>query len=150
MRSRRILAAAVAGLLALGSIPALAQQAAQVATGVISGRATDEAKQPYSDYAVQLRDAATGRVVSAQPLNAQGQFAFSSVELSRRYLVELMNTRENKLVCTEGPYFLSSPTMVSKTDVNVDCGKAPAALWLLVAGAGTAGAIAIVTRSVSQ
>jgi len=139
--------------MALGTVPAMAQQAAQTTpagNGVIAGRATDEAKQPYSDYAVQLRDAATGRVVTAQPLNAQGQFGFSGLELSRRYLVELFNTRENKLVCTEGPYYLSSPTMVSKNDVNVDCGKAPAALWLLVAGAGTAGAIAIVTRSVSQ
>jgi hypothetical protein len=136
----------LAALLAVGVSPAMAQQTA----GIISGKATDEAKQPYSDYAVQLRDAATGQVVGTQPLNPQGQFSFSGVEMARRYLVELFNTKQNKVVCTEGPYVLSAATLPSKTDVNIDCGRAPAALWLLAAGAGAAAAIAVATRSVSQ
>jgi hypothetical protein len=136
----------LAAAIAVGVSPAMAQQSA----GIISGKATDEAKQPYSDYAVQLRDAASGAVVGTQPLNAQGQFSFSGVELSRRFLVELLNTRENRVVCTEGPYMLSTPAMPSKTDVNIDCGGPPAALWLLAAGAGAAAAIAVATRSVSQ
>jgi hypothetical protein len=38
----------------------------------------------------------------------------------------------------------------NRTDVNIDCGKAPAALWLLAAGAGTAAAIALATNSTSN
>ena len=59
------------------------------------------------------------------------------------------NIKQNKVVCTEGPYVLAtgSPT---KADVNIDCGKAPAALWLLAAGAGTAAAIALATNSTSN
>ena len=135
----------LAATIAVGISPAMAQQGA----GIISGKATDEAKQPYSDYAVQLRDAASGAVVGTQPLNAQGQFSFSGAEMTRRYLVELFNTRENRVVCTEGPFVLSTG-MPNKTDVNVDCGRSPAALWLLAAGAGAAAAIAVATRSVSQ
>jgi hypothetical protein len=145
MATRKILAAMLAGVMALGVSPTLAQQA----NGVISGRADDEANQPYADYSVQLRDAATGQVVSTVPLNAQGQFAFEGVGLTRRLLVELFNTRQNEVVCTEGPFVLSTG-VTSKTDVNIDCGKTPAALWLLAAGAGTAAAIGLATRSASQ
>src|SRR5262245_52661953 len=85
MATRRILAAGLAGLRAFGMSPALAQQA----NGVLAGKATDEAKQPYSDYAVQLRDAVSGQVVTMSPLTQQGQFSFKSVPLSRKFLVEL-------------------------------------------------------------
>jgi hypothetical protein len=34
--------------------------------------------------------------------------------------------------------------------VNIDCGKVPAAVWLLAAGAGTAAAIALATNSTSN
>ena len=37
-----------------------------------------------------------------------------------------------------------------KTDVTIECGKAPAILWLLVAGAGTASAVALSTASASR
>jgi hypothetical protein len=122
---------------------------AQQAAGIISGKATGEAKPPYSDYAVQLRDAATGAVVGTQPLGAQGQFSFSGAEISRRYLVELFNTSQSRIVCTEGPVVLTA-SKPFKTDVNIDCGKSPTAYWLLAAGAGAAAAIAVATRSVSQ
>lgn len=147
MTIRRILAASLAAMLTLGVSPVMAQQA----SGIISGKATDEAKQPYSDYNVQLRDAKSGQVVgTALTLNPQGQFSFSNVEISRSLLVELVSKKQNnKVICTEGPYTLTAQA-ASKTDVNIDCGKAPAALWLLAAGAGTAAALAIATRSASQ
>ena len=147
MAIRRIMAASLAAMLVLGVSPVMAQQA----SGIISGKATDEAKQPYSNYTVQLRDASTGQTVGpAVPLNPQGQFSFSNVEISRKLLVELISTRQNnKVICTEGPFALTAQA-ASKTDVNIDCGKAPAALWLLAAGAGTAAALAIATRSASQ
>ena len=143
MATRRILAAGLAGLMAFGMSPALAQQA----NGVLAGRATDEAKQPYSDYAVQLRDAATGQVISMSPLSQQGQFSFRTVPLSRKFLIEL--AKDNKVVCTEGPYGLEAATP-SKTDVNIECAKAPAALWLLTAAAGTVAAVAVTRRSTSD
>jgi hypothetical protein len=145
MTTRRMLAAALAVTLVVGATPLLAQQA----SGVLAGKATNEAKKPYTDYTVQLRDAATGQVVGTVPLDAQGQFTFNSLEQARRYLVELFSKRTSTVVCTEGPFVLS-PSMMSKTDVKIDCGKPPAALWLLAAGAGTAAAIAIATRSASQ
>ena len=143
MATQRILAATLAGLMAFGMSPVFAQQAA----GVLAGRATDEAKKPYRDYAVQLRDAVTGQVINMAPLTEQGQFAFKTVPFSRRFLLEL--TKENKVVCTEGPYGLEA-TSPTKTDVNIECARAPAALWLLTAAAGTVAAVAVTTHSTSE
>jgi hypothetical protein len=134
MTSRRFHAIALATILAAGTLPVLAQQA-----GTLSGKATDEAKQPYSDYTVQVRNAATGQIARTEPLNAQGLFAFTNLEMNQRYLVELFNVPEAKVVCTEGPYNLQTPSMPGKTDVNIDCGKK--ALWLLLA----APAIGVIT-----
>ena len=122
---------------------------AQQTNGIISGTADDEAKQPYADYSVQLRDAATGQIINTAQLNDQGRFSFENVGLSRRMLVELVNVKEKDIVCTEGPFVLT-PQGVSRTDVNIDCGKVPAAFWILAAGAGTAAAIALADQSPSQ
>lgn len=145
MRIQRIVASALAFVMAIGAAPALAQQTA----GTIAGKAVDEAKQPYSDFAVQLRDVVSGQVVNTLPLNVQGQFSFTGVGLSKTYLVELVRVKEKKIVCTEGPYSLTS-AVTSKTDVNISCGKVPAAIWLLAAGAGAAAAVAVATRSASR
>jgi hypothetical protein len=145
MATRKTLAIALAAVMAFSVSPLFAQQT----NGVISGSADDEAKQPYSDYSVQLRDAATGQIVNTVQLNGQGQFSFENVGLGRRLLVELLNVKDKNTVCTEGPYVLA-PGQPSKTNVNIDCGKAPAAFWLLAAGAGTAAAIALAEQSPSQ
>jgi hypothetical protein len=147
MITRRVLAIVLMFFMAVGAAPmTMAQQAA----GVLGGKATDEARQPYTDFSVQLRNPVTGQVVATQPLTDKGLFNFNNVELNQRMLVELVNQKQNKVVCTEGPFTLSAPALTNKTDVNIDCGKPPAALWLLVAGAGAAGAIALGTRSASQ
>jgi hypothetical protein len=127
----------------------MAVVAAQQAPGALAGKATDEAKQPYTDYAVQIRDVTTGQVVQTRPLSAQGQFSFNALPLTKPYLVELFHQKERRVVCTEGPFTLTS-TAPSKTDVSISCGKTPAALWLLLAGAGAAAAVAVATRSVSR
>ena len=145
MKTRRSVAMMLAMAMTVGMTPAFAQQS----TGVISGTADDEARKPYADYSVQLRDPATGQIAQTTPLTAQGQFAFSNVEAGRRLLVELYNTRENRVVCTEGPYALPANGN-SRTNVNIDCGKVPAAQWLLLAGAGAAAAVAVTTQSSSQ
>jgi hypothetical protein len=143
MTTQRIVAAVLAVIMALGTAPALAQQT----TGTVGGKATDEAKKPYSDYVVQLRDVASGQVANTKPLDLEGKFSFASVGVPQTYLVELVKVKDKKIVCTEGPYALTV-AVPNKLDVNISCGKAPAALWLLLAGAATT--VAIVTRSTSK
>jgi hypothetical protein len=145
---RRAFAAGLALSLAVGGAhPLLAQQ--RSTAGAISGKATDEARKPYTDYTVQLRDADTGQIVTTVPLDAKGLYSFSNLELSRKFLVELYSVKDKEIICTEGPYPLA-PSVSVRTDVNIDCGAAPAALWLLAAGAGTVAAVAVATESGSQ
>jgi len=145
MAPQRFLAAGLAALLIAGGSPALAQQA----NGTIAGKATDEARKPYSDYSIQLRDAASGQLAGTVSLTTQGTFTFNELPLSKRLLVELYSLKDSKVVCTEGPYVLA-PGNPNKTNVNIDCGKKPASLWLLAAGAGTAAAVALTTNSASN
>jgi hypothetical protein len=140
------IALTLAMALTAGSVPVIVKAAPQAdGNGVIGGKADDEAKKPYTDYKVQLRDVATSQIVSTVALDPQARFTFSNVPMTKRFLVELYNTPKNKIVCTEGPYGLSS-TLMKKTDVNVNCGGNPAAWWLLSAG-GAAAAIALGVRS---
>lgn len=143
MTLQRILAVALAISLSVG--PVFARQA----PGTLGGKATDEARQPYSDYAVQVRDVATGQVVQTKQLSDQGLFSFAGIPLSKPYLIELFHQKERRVICTEGPFTLN-PATPAKTDVSISCGKVPAALWLLLAGAGAAAAVAVATRSVSR
>ena len=142
--TRRLLAGWLAISLSLS--PVLAQDA----LGTIAGKAVDEARRPYSNYSVQLRDVANGQVVQTVPLTTDGLFDFQKLALAKRYLVELVDVRDRKVVCSEGPYLLSSPGGVVKNDVNIDCGITPAALWLILAGAGTATAIGVTRASPAQ
>ena len=146
MAIRRAIAAVLTVLLTAGLTPALAQQ---VTTGAISGKATDEARKPYTDYTVQLRDAQSGQIVTTVPLDVKGLFSFSNLELQKRFLVELYSVKDKKIICTEGPYPLA-PSAAVRNNVNIDCGATPAALWLLAAGAGTVAAVAVATQSASQ
>ena len=141
---RKVIAFNLAAVLALGASPILLAQ-----QGVISGRANDEAKKPYSDYTVQLMDLQTNQIAANAPIDAQGRFAFNDVNLDKRYLVQLYNAKDSKVVCTEGPYALTG-TNTSKTDVNIDCGKRPTALWLLAAAAGVAATVAVTEQSTSR
>jgi hypothetical protein len=145
MAIQRMLAIALAAVITAGATPSWAQQT----NGIISGTADDEAKKPYSDFAVQLRDVATGQVVNSVALNALGQFSFENVGVSQQLLVELVNVKSKNTVCTEGPFALT-PTALSKTNVKIDCGRVPTAAWILAAGAGTAAAIALAGESPSQ
>lgn len=149
MITQRVMALTLAASMVAGLSPAFAQQGA----GTIAGKATDEAKPPYSRYSIQLRDAASGQVTSTTPLNPQGMFSIANVEMARRYLVELVQTNpgnnQARVLCTEGPFTLSAANP-SKTDVVIECGKKETAQWLLAAGAGTAAAIALATRSASR
>lgn len=142
MGIQRLVAAAVALTLLVGAGPAGGQSLA----GAVAGKASDEAKKPYADYVVQLRDVTSGAVVNTQRLSPQGQFAFENVAVPRTYLVELVQERQKKIVCTEGPYTLSLAAS-RRLDVNISCGRVPAAAWLLM---GAVAAVALTTRSASQ
>jgi hypothetical protein len=141
---RRLTSALLTVILAAGVAPVVfAQQ------GVISGRATSEARKPYANYTVQLVDVSNRQVTGTVPLDPQGQFAFSGIQVDKQYLVQLFSLRENKIVCTEGPYPLIAPDQLSKTDVNIKCGKpvAPIILGAVAAAAATAG---VALQSASQ
>jgi hypothetical protein len=145
MSMKRSIALTLVAALTVGTLPAVVGAAAQSqGNGVISGKANDEVKKP-SDFAVQLRDVGTGQVVATSTLDSQVRFSFKDLGLSQRYLVELVRVSNNKIVCTEGPYALTT-TNIAKTDVNINCGANPAAWWLLGAG-GAATAIAFGVRS---
>ena len=97
-----------------------------------------------------MRNATTGTPVLAVPLDRYGRFSFPGLELNQRYLVELYQTKPTTLVCTEGPFRLVPDKLTSKTDVTIECGRAPAILWLILAGAGTVSAVATSTASASR
>jgi hypothetical protein len=141
---RRLFSATVAAILAAGAAPVVfAQQ------GMISGRATSEARKPFTNYTVQLVDVSNKQVSGSAPLDTKGLFVFTNVQVDKQYLVQLFSLRENKIVCTEGPYPLIAPDQVSKTNVNIKCGK-PAAAWLLTAVAAASATAAITLQSSSQ
>jgi len=116
--------------------------------GQILGTAKDEAKKPYEDYQVRAR--IVGEAVVATTTNLDQNAGFSLGALGPgRYIVELYNLRERKVVCTEGPFELSATTPM-RPDVKIDCGRVPVA-WLLLAAAGAAGITAgIVTRDTAS
>lgn len=151
MAIQKTCSAVLAFVLTVGMSPLAAQQPPQpaAATGSIAGRATDEARRPYTNYVVQLRDAETGQIVSTVPLDTQGRYQFASVPLQRHFLVELYNVRDREMICTEGPQTLTQD-VAQRNDLNVDCGATPAALWLLTAAAGAVAATGIVTQSASE
>lgn len=139
MKKHRIVALAMAVAVAASATPT-AVFAQQQSTS-LAGTAKDEAKKPYTDYSVRARDVQAGSIAATIALDGQGNFSMTGLS-TQRYLVELVN-KEGKVVCTEGPFNLAQTPI--KSDVVVDCGKVPAAWWLVGAAAAagiTAGVVA--------
>lgn len=114
-------------------------------TMTIHGTAVDEAVKPYTAYTVQLRNIQTGQVEQITPLTTTGEFGFLNLA-NTAYTVELLNS-EKKVVCTEGP------VRTSTTNMHIDCGKIPAAWWLVAAAGAasiTAGVVATNDASPSR
>jgi len=146
MKPGRFVAIALAFALAGTTVPMalLAQQSTSLA-----GTAKDEAKRPYTDFTIRARDVRAGDIAATMPLDAQGNFSLAGLS-TENYLVELLN-KDGKVVCTEGPFDLSKQAI--KSDVIVDCGKVPAAWWLVGAAAAagiTAGVVAAGPASASR
>ena len=146
MKNNRFVAVALALTLASTAVPStlFAQQSTSLA-----GTAKDEAKKPYTDYTVRARDVKAGTIAGTIPLDAQANFSLTGLS-TQNYLVELLN-KDGKVVCTEGPFDLSKQAI--KSDVVIDCGKVPAAWWLVAAAAAagiTAGIVAAGPASPSR
>jgi hypothetical protein len=146
MNSRHVLAMTLAAAIAFLPTIALAQQATGTLSGVAAAKFT-----PTSDYTVVLRNAATGQIVATTTLGASGTWTFDKVALNQQYLVELVSKTSSAQVCTKGPYSLAKDQITIRNDVKFECGKSPAILWLLAAGAGTAATVAgVATASPSR
>jgi hypothetical protein len=145
MKNRRVIATMLALTLAGSAMPTLfAQQGTTLA-----GTAKDEAKKPFTDYTVRARDVQAGSIAATIPLDPQGNFSLTGLS-TQKYLVELLN-KNGKVVCTEGPFDMAQRAV--KDDVVVDCGKVPAAWWLVGAAAAagiTAGVVAAGDASPSR
>ena len=147
---RSVKQSVAASLCALMAVGVPLTSASPEMTGVLNGRARAGAKR-LSDYAVQLRDAQTGRVLTIVSIDEEGLFVAKDVPVSKPYLLELIRTTatDHPVLCTAGPYTVAPDPKV-KTNARLDCGRAPAAFWVLAAAAGTAGFTSFVTRSASQ
>ena len=101
----RFAAASLCVLLALG-VPSMT--AAGDVLGVLNGRVKADSKR-LTDYAVQLRDAQTGKVLKTVAVDPQGLFAAKDVPVGKPYLLELIraSAKNAPLVCTAGPYQVS-------------------------------------------
>lgn len=143
--TKRALVVVLTSLLVAGMSPA-SSLAQQPVTGSVTGRATD-ARRPFTDYVIQLRNADTGLVVGTTPLDIDGRFAFPTVGLNQKYLIELYHVKANHIVCTEGPFGLTGQGATSRLEVNIDCGVSPALLWIILAGVGSATAVAVASGS---
>jgi len=145
-------------VVAIAAAFALASGAAETAllaagqqTATIAGTAKDEAKGNISEYTVRARDVTTGMIAGNVPLTSDALFTLPDLS-SSRYLIELVRHQGNqdRVVCTEGPFDLT--TQMLKNDVVIDCGKVPAAWWLLgaAAAAGITAGIVAANASPSQ
>ena len=143
---RRLPALSLALLVAMTPSLSLAQQGG----GVIGGKATEQVKAPFDDYSVVLRNITTGQPVATRVLDKAGLFSFPNVPLNQRYLVELVQTKDKKIVCTEGPFGLVIGEVVSIPDVNIDCKKSNALTYLIVGGLGTAAFLGASQASASR
>jgi len=148
MKRHRVVALAVAAALAVGTTQSALIAAAQQTASIV-GTAKNEASKPYQDYTVQARDTQQGQIAATTKLDTEGNFSFTNLA-GGKYVVELLN-KDQKIICTEGPFDLSQQR--NRDRVNIDCDRVPAAWWLLGAAAAagvTAGIVAAGPASAAQ
>jgi hypothetical protein len=138
MTTRQGISTAVALAMIAGSTPAPLMAGAQQ-RAALSGTAKNEAKKPFPEFTVQVRDvgpgATGGPIAGSVALDPNGSFALAGLTPSK-FIVELLN-KKGKVVCTEGPFDLTQAPM-AKNDVVVDCNHTPVAWWLLAAAGAAA------------
>jgi hypothetical protein len=139
IRAKRFLALSLIAGVVISAVPMQADQN----SGSLAGKASQEARRPYSNYSVRAR-LASGGSGNTVPLGPDGRFAITSLNFPGDYLVELINNADGNVVCTEGPF------KNAKGNINIDCGKAPAALWLTPLAGGLAATLGVVSASNGQ
>lgn len=145
MRIRRTLATGLAVAMVLAALP-IGAIAGQQQTVTLAGTGKKEAKKPYTEFSTRARNSQTGDIAGTTPLDVDGNFSLGNLPPAT-YVVELLN-KDSKVVCTEGPYNLT--TVTAKNDIDISCNKVPAAWWLLGAAAAAGITAGIVTASNSQ
>jgi hypothetical protein len=128
------------GIAAIAVAVALATSSVIAQTGTIAGTAKDEVRKP-EDFTVRARDISQGQIAANSPLDSEGRFVLENLGTAN-YLVELVRTSDNKVVCTEGPFDMGSQIA---RNVTIECDKVPAAWWLLGAAAAAGITAGIVT-----
>ena len=146
MRIWRTLATGLAVATTLAALPIGAIAGQQTVT--LSGTGKKEAKKPYTEFSTRARNAQTGDIAGTTPLDVDANFTLASLPPAN-YVVELLN-KDGKVVCTEGPYNLT--TVTAKNDIDISCNKVPAAWWLLgiAAAAGITAGVVIATESQTE
>lgn len=124
----------------MAGVQILSAQQGQV-TVTLGGIAKHEAKKPYTDYTTRARNSMTGEITATVPnADPDANFLFTGLPPAH-YVVELLD-KGGKVVCTEGPFDLTSQFL--KNDVDIKCHHAPVAWWLIGAAAAagvTAGVV---------
>jgi len=147
----------VFALISLG-VPTLASAAPQGQAGRITGTARSQGGQPLANYAVQVRNVATGQIVGTAKTSAAGEFGFSNLAAGN-YVVEVVDAG-GRIVATSSSITLAGGAM-SITGVAVTASGALGAgaaagggsfftstagiILMVAAGAGTIAAI-VATR----
>src|SRR5204863_9709817 len=144
MSMRQILATGVAVAMIVAALPIGAIAGQQTVT--VSGTGKKEAHKPYTDFSTRARNSQTGDIAATTPLDVDANFSLANLPPAN-YVVELVN-KDGKVVCTEGPYNLT--TVTTKNDVDISCNKVPAAWWLLGAAAAAGVTAGVVTASPSR
>ena len=139
IRAQRLLVPTVMAAVLIAAMPMYADQN----SGSLAGKATEEARRPYSNYSVRAR-LASGGSGNTVPLGGDGRFAITGLSFPGDYLVELINNADGNVVCTEGPF------KDAKGNINIDCGKTPAAQWLTPLLAPLAATLGVVQASNGQ
>lgn len=135
-------------LRAVPLVLALFTQGAQD-TGVIAGSAAAETRTPYTDYLIRVRDAESGDLHGLSPIGEFATYSADGLPLGRPLLVELHDVKNGRIICVQGPYRVTAAAPIL-TDVVIECGKKPAANWLLPASAGLPAVITLGTHGVSR
>jgi len=144
MTIRRTLATGLAVAMVLAALPIGTIAGQQTVT--LGGTGKKEAKKPYTEFSTRARNSQTGDIAGTTPLDVDGNFTLGNLPPAN-YVVELLN-KDAKVVCTEGPFNLT--TVTAKNDVDISCNKVPAAWWLLGVAAAAGITAGIVTASNSQ
>ena len=143
----RMIATGLAVAMAIAALPVSAVAGAGgQQTVTLGGTGKKEAKKPYTQYSTRARNSMTGDIVGTTPLDVDANFTLANLPPAS-YVVELLD-KDQKLVCTEGPFNLTQ--QLAKTDVDISCNKVPVAWWLLGAAAAAGITAGIVTASPSR